>query len=225
MPFTARHDAIIAKRVSFSYWRIVGLTALFSAAVFAMILLYLSVGNRAVDIRLVNVAVAHTSVILIGLSLALSGLCYFFDFVDTKIVYRKHLGLAGFVLALTHGLVSAFGLPRFYPFPSYFVAPENVLSFIAALVALAILSFMALVSNQYALHELGSAAWRTILRSGYLALLLVMVHFGLKAYPSWMQWLLGDGLLPPLSLLVIIFGLFVFGLRGLLWWDVRRKSR
>jgi hypothetical protein len=47
--------------------------------------------------NVLNKSVADTSIILIGLSMLLSGVCYFWNLFDTKIVYRKHLGLVSFI--------------------------------------------------------------------------------------------------------------------------------
>ena len=62
--------------------------------------------------NLLNKAVADTSVVLISLSMLFSSICYFWNFADTKIVYRKHLGLVGFAYAVVHLLLSFSALKK-----------------------------------------------------------------------------------------------------------------
>lgn len=186
-----------------------------------------------------NKTLADSAMILIGLSFALSGLCYFWNFVDTKIIYRKYLGLMGFALALTHGVMSlVFYLlwkPRGYETNPIFilghqweygsVVISNLYAFGAALVALFIFSMMAAISNQYAIHELGGLWWRRLLRVGYLAYVLATLHFLIKNLPEWYILLTGSGPeLPPLNLIVFLFVCGVIGIRLALWYSLWKKA-
>src|SRR3990167_2631115 len=100
MPFAKRFEEISKKIKPVSPALLWLKTALFSVAVFAVGALYLYVRRGTFDLSISNKVFASTAVILIGLSFALSAICYFWNFADTKIIYRKYLGLSGFAFAV-----------------------------------------------------------------------------------------------------------------------------
>lgn len=174
--------------------------------------------------RLLNHTVADVSILLIGLSFALSGICYFWNFADTLIMYRKDLGLNGFYLALTHTILVLIRRPV-----SSFLEPERIGPFMAAVLSLLIFTVMASVSNRYAITALGGVAWRRVLRFGYVAYILGLIHAGMLGIDRWIAWVLTTPtsmatLLPPMSFMVFIFGCFVLGLRLVLQYDLRVRS-
>lgn len=142
--------------------------------------------------------------------------------MDTKIVYRKHLGLAGFAFALTHLLLS------WGPFMSLFKAStwasSGLYPVLAGATAMMIFSLMALISNQYSALALGGKMWRGMLRLGYPALLLVAVHITLLKYSRWMTWAEeGFTSLPSMSLLMTLFIMIILGMRIALEVSLRRQ--
>lgn len=186
-----------------------------------------------------NKALADSAMILIGLSFALSGLCYFWNFVDTKIIYRKYLGLAGFAVAVTHGVMSLvfylYWKPRGYETSPIFILDHqwdwgiflvsNIYAFASAVVALLIFLMMALISNQYAIHELGGVWWRRLLRVGYVAYVFGTMHFLIKNIPEWREMFMGsEPVLPPLNFMVFLLVCGVVILRTALWWSLRKKT-
>jgi DMSO/TMAO reductase YedYZ heme-binding membrane subunit len=198
-------------------------TFAFGFALYGVLGLYLFLREGVYDLAIANKAFASEAMILIGLSFALSGICYFFNFADTKIAYRKHLGVLGFSLAATHGIISLFFLPNLFPFPQYYAT--YFASFLFAIAALMILTVMAAVSNTIAIRALGGPLWREILRTGYVAYILSMLHFGMKSKHIWLRWIADKHpLLPPLSLLVFLFAVGVLILRVLLEVSLRRKK-
>ena len=72
-------------------------TSFFGLVVFAIIYGYISWLQIP---GVLNKSVADTAVVLIGLSMILSGVSYFWKSFASKIVYRKHLGLIGFAFAV-----------------------------------------------------------------------------------------------------------------------------
>ena len=84
---------------------------------------------------------------------------------------------------------------------------------------------MAIISNRYAIHEIGPARWRKLMRLGHLAFPLVLFHFGTKGMPYWIPWLTGksDALFPSFGLIVFLFGLVVMLLRIALWFSIMKK--
>lgn len=223
MPFTKRFEEITKKVKPIGSWRLLFNTLVFSGFIFLMGSLYLFARRGNYDLYIANKVFATTSLVLIGLSFALSGLCYFWDFVDTKIIYRKFLGLVGFAFAIVHIITTLSFLPHKFSYPDWFIA--NITSVIFAILALVILIIMAAISNRFAALELGNKRWRIILRIGYLAFVFIIIHFTLLKYQGWIKWFTTrEPLLPPLSLLEIIFAVAVIVLRIVLFISTYKKT-
>lgn len=224
MPFVKKHQKIISKIKSYSLTKLWLNTAVFSIFIFLLGSLYLFARRGSYDLYISNKVLAVTAMILIGFSFALSGLCFFWDFADTKIIYRKYLGLSGFAFALVHITVSLFFLPDRFPFPEHYLEKSNLWSFSFGVSALIIFAMMAAISNRYALHELGGKLWRALLRIGYIAYAFTIIHFGILKYQGWLKWFKTfEPALPPLSLLAVVFSAAVIVLRLALWLAVRKK--
>lgn len=171
-----------------------------------------------------NKAVADAGIVLIGLSMLLSGLCYFWDFVDTKIIYRKYLGLIGYAFALVH-----IGLS----FPTFdrFLSPEGwedgvPRAPLAGFIATAIFTIMAMISNKFSIESLGGKSWRLILRTGYIGVVFVWLHVYFLRVSRWAEWFVSREIRPPsLSLIMTIFMTLVVLMRIALWFSLLRKRK
>lgn len=171
-------------------------------------------------VRIISRTLADLSIVLIGFSLAMSGICYFWNFADTHIGYRKYVGIVGFYLAAAHTAIALTRTPL-----SAFLAAERITPFLAAVFSMFIFLLMAVVSNTMAIKVLGYAHWKKILQFGYWAYLAGIVHFGMINQERWIRWV-GEtqvASLPQLSLVVFVFGCFVLGLRIALWIDTKKK--
>lgn len=215
------------KRPNTSENRLIIDISIYSVIIFIIVALYYFVQQGTFTYRIANRAIADVGMLLIGLSMALSAICYFWDFADAFIMYRKQLGLAGFAFALAHSILSLFFMPKFFPFPSYYLAESNLLPFISALIALVIYTAMALISNRFAMQKLGGKLWKGILRVGYIAYFFTILHFGLKGYPYWLNWFSGksDNIFPSFGLIVFLFGIVVLVLRIMLWFSAQNKKK
>jgi len=169
-----------------------------------------------------NKAVANTAIILMGCSMLLSSLCYFWDFVDDKIIYRKHLGLIGYAFGLAHVVLSFPALKRLMTSEAWSqTIPWAPLTGLGALV---IFTIMALISNKFAAHKLGGKTWRIILRTGYIAIILTWIHVVALKSKYWIRWAeAGFDSWPSLSFVTSVFMLVVVLMRIALWWSVRNK--
>lgn len=240
MTFRERFEAIIVKRGESLGWKLSLHTAWVSFALFVLTYGYLMLTEPATLPVTANKASADTAMILIGLSFALSGLCYFWNFIDTKIVYRKYLGLAGFAFGLAHAVMSLFYYlvmkPRGYESsPLYVLDHEwdygtfvisNLYAFALAVIALLTFAMMAAISNQYAIHELGGLWWRRLLRVGYVAYICATLHFLIKNVPEWqVMFATPQSELPPLNFMIFLLVCGVIGLRLALWYSLWKKSR
>lgn len=198
--------------------RIIVHTILFSLFVLLVSGAYLTLERGAFSLGVVNRAFAHAAFYLIGISFALSSLAHFWHVFSATIVYRKDIGLAGFAFAMAHSVVSLWFLPDRFPYPEYYLASENILSFAFAASALLIYAVMAAISNHFATHLLGGTIWRYLLRLGYVAYVYTVLHFGLKEYPHWIEWFTNrDHLFPHASFFLFLFGVLVILLRLSIW--------
>lgn len=171
----------------------------------------------------VNKAVADASVVLIGLSMLLSSVCYFWNFADTLIIYRKHLGLVGFAFAVVHLLLSSTSLLRLLDPTAW--TNGSLYPVLTALIATFIFTIMTVISNNHAARELGGVRWRGILRTGYIALIFVLLHVALLKMSRWVSWWQTGMERPPaLSLIISVFILVVLIARVCLWWSLRGKK-
>jgi DMSO/TMAO reductase YedYZ heme-binding membrane subunit len=223
MPFEKRHAEIAKKTKPKTGKQLWFRTFVFSVFVFTFGSLYLFSRRGNFDLYIANKVFATTALVLIGLSMALSGLCFFWDFVDTKIIYRKHLGLVGLLYAILHVIVTTTLLPHKFAFPEWIYIHKP--SFIFGTIALAIFLIMAIMSRRHIINQLGGKTWRALLSyGGYTAFILVMAHFALLKYNGWIGWFrTREPFLPPLSLLEIIFATAVIILRIALWKKTRKS--
>ncbi|MCX7996916.1 MAG: ferric reductase-like transmembrane domain-containing protein [Patescibacteria group bacterium] len=158
-----------------------------------------------------TMAFAGTGAILIGTSFALSGICYFFNFADRHIGYRKYLGLLGYYSALAYALLLIPLEPERYwsGWPQTVLQPDVQLG----LTAMAILTLMALVSNTKAMQLLGPERWREILRLGYVAYFLLVIRATYLDFELWTAWFAQPVTLPPFRLTLSVFAILVILLR------------
>lgn len=186
----------------------------FGCITYIIIFLLLAVPSGQLTLRTLNRSAAWTSVILIGLSFFLTSVCYFWNFADRFIVYRKHLGLMGFYFGALHMFLILFSLSKRVNIFNFFLSENHFTPFIFGYSALLIFTMMAFISNRYAAHELGGKRWRSLLRFGYIGLIFSAVHFALLNAGRWS--------LVGIVTLVFIFVVLLF--RIALEISVRRKK-
>ncbi|MBI4130799.1 hypothetical protein HY468_05760 [Candidatus Roizmanbacteria bacterium] len=207
-------------------WRTLRLWVLSSLWGVILLLLasgYIIIQTNHIDLFLFNHAIAFAGLFLINMSHALSGMSYFWKIGASKLAWRKELGVVGFVMALLHGTISAFFLKPIYVFPDFIF--DNPLPFIASSSAVLIFTMMFIVSNFGIPRKIGGILWRQLLRVGYAGILLVMIHMFILAGPAWKNWLIRfQPVLPPLSLILFVFSVFVLLLRIALWYSLRKKT-
>ncbi len=192
----------------------------FSICVSLFIGIYYFIQRDFISIETINVIIADVSFILIGLSFGLSSVCYFWNFADQYIVYRKHIGLTGFVYAWLHLTLSFLIYPAFLRFSQYSISDIFYLKFFYGVIAFIIFTVMAIISNRFAVHELGGVMWRRLLRVGYIGYIFVLFHFVPIFWLIWIKWAMQLSTyprLPPFNLFLFFFGLLVLILRAALF--------
>jgi len=193
----------------------------FGVFVSALCVAYISLQADWDGVVTLNRGVSHGALILIGLSFIASGVCYFWDFADRLVVYRKYIGLTGFWLVCVHGVLSlaqkGFDI-------GYFLLPENIVAFGAAVISFVIFLMMALISNVFAVKKLGGKCWRCALRVGYIAYVFGIIHMLIKVWPQWTDVMTHGGL-PPLSTITGLFGVCVIIMRLALHYALVKKQK
>lgn len=195
-------------------------TLIFGLAVFGLFYGYMALLGIPGTL---NKSTADTAIFLMGASMLLSGICYFWNVFDPLIRYRKYLGLIGFAFGLVHIALSYSALLSLFKVETW----QNGMMWPAfnGLLAIIIFTVMALISNSHMARLLGGKIWRYILRTGYLAVIFVWVHIVLLKSDRWLSWYQGGmKTLPSLSLIITIFIIIVLLMRVALWLALIRKK-
>ncbi len=174
--------------------------------------------------NVINKSAADTAILLMGFSMLLSSLCYFWNFFDHLIVYRKHLGLIGFAFGIAH-IALSFSMLTGLLQPSTW---QNGAMWpgLTGVIATVIFTVMAIVSDRNIAMLIGGKLWRPILRTGYIAVIFIWLHVVLLKSGRWITWYNGGmKTLPSMSLLVTIFMVIVLVMRILLEVSIRGKKK
>jgi len=156
-------------------------------------------------------ALAGTAAIMFGFSFSLSGFCYFWDFLDTKIAYRKQLGLVAYWLALAYSLSLLVLNPDIYLFGFF----DNFWSYdiLFGTASMAIFTFLAIISTDKMMIKMGPKRWRYTLRLGYFAWLLLAFRAYFMEQEMWLGYLKTLEGFPPPRLLLSLYVLAVIAFR------------
>jgi DMSO/TMAO reductase YedYZ heme-binding membrane subunit len=156
------------------------------------------------------------------MSMMLSSMSYFFNFLDTKLKYRKQLGLIGYFLALGYSVSLVWRYPDTYlhDFPYWLIKPDTILG----LVAMSIFTVMAVVSTHTGMQWAGTR-FRPILRTGYVAYFLLVLRAVYLQGEVWGKWWTSFEGLPPPRMLLSLFALGVIGLRLMMQVSLARKVK
>lgn len=173
--------------------------------------------------NVLNKSAADASIVLIGISMMLSGICYFWNMFDSLIRYRKHAGMMGWAFGITHMFLSLSTLQALFSAALW----EKGIPWAAltGFIATVVFTIMAMISNTKMAQLLGGKWWRFILRTGYLAVILIFFHVVLLKSARWITWYEGGMQTPPSSsLIVTVFMVLVILMRIALWIALKRKA-
>ncbi|MBI5151766.1 MAG: hypothetical protein HZA34_04320 [Candidatus Pacebacteria bacterium] len=170
-----------------------------------------------------NKSFADTSIYLIGLSMVLASVCYFWNVFDRFIVYRKHLGIVGFAFGLMHVYLSFGALQKLFIVQTW--QKGAMWPALTGAMALVIFVVMAFVTPSVVAEKLGGKIWRSILQLGHLGVVLIWLHVYFLKFGYILKWY-NEGMktLPSSSLIVLMFMTVVIGLRTALWIVLKKKS-
>lgn len=185
---------------------------------------YFKDGIWQFDLTLANKALGVASLLLIALSMYLTGRSYFSRRPGDSLALRKPYGLAGFWIGLAHGAVDHFLLPALGLGPEK--RPEGLHAEVTGWIALALFAIMTLASNDKARKLLGTGTWRKLLRyAGYTGLVLAAAHATMLKSASWSRYFRTfESVLPSLSLFAVAFAVVTVILRLAVWRAGSRKK-
>lgn len=92
------------------------------------------------------------------------------------LLYRKDVGIAGFLFALLHSAYSLLVIYQLDLDKMLFANPKWI-GFVAAVLAFIIFFLMAITSTADAVKKMGYVKWKLLQTTGYLALLFAILHF------------------------------------------------
>lgn len=160
-----------------------------------------------------NKAIALGAVVFISVSYLLGNISRFIHTFSRWVYLRKYFGLLGFSLASIHSLMSL-ALLRPYYYGKFFTAEGSLnligeLSLLFGVIALFIFSIVAIVSLPSIVNSMDPRKWRSVQRSGYIALVFVLAHVYTMGIQGWLTPEGWPGGLFPISLVAFIILLTV----------------
>lgn len=179
----------------------------------AIFLLYLSVRQGTISLSAFNESLADTTLAILAVILLIGPLCRLYQVFDKWINYRKELGILALLVVLLHVYLSLFPLARGGPLGFFRAKP---LSAFTGLAAFLIMAWLFTISIERVKTRLGvSRWWKMQYRGVRLATPLALAHVTVLKYPGWVRWFsqTSEQSLPPLSLLVALFTLYVLMVR------------
>jgi sulfoxide reductase heme-binding subunit YedZ len=192
--------------------------ALFALLVLVFLLAYYAtVRGQPVDLVRLNKSTAIGSVVLVALSFLLGPLARLGPWFVARLPYRKPLGLWGFAFAALH-IALSLSLPQYM---TYF--DLNAPAYVFGAVAFAMFAFIAGTGTDAGFRALGFERWQSIQRTGYLALLLAVVHFYLIEAREFASLSLAAA--PPGAAIALLFGLLALLARLITLLLPRKKLR
>lgn len=198
-----------------SDWKLWFQSLSLASYVYIIVALYIAGLDGLVTPRYVNLALGDTATIMVILSMGMSSITYYWHVADHAMLFRKHFGIIGFVFSLFHFIFSLVLIEQHRTLTAFIWDPHNTVAFFTGLGAFIILTFMTVISHRLAVKYLGGRVWRVLLRLGYVAILLSVVHIMWRNWGEWFGWLTGksDSLFPPMGLLITVAAVSVCILR------------
>jgi hypothetical protein len=152
-------------------WQEVGIIAIALASVWGM---YVFAVDHEVSLLFFAKVLAGVSGIFLAMSFSLGSFSYYWNFLDSKLIYRKYFGLAGYYFALAYVAVAALIFPEIYVYG--FRENFFTIDIFLGSSAMAIFTMMAIISNNQAMHILGPQRWKFLLGLGYIAYALLVIR-------------------------------------------------
>ena len=165
-------------------WWIKSLTI--TLAIFVLLAVYLFLRRGYFNLYLANKVFGSTAALIAGITLLIGPLSHRSPAMAHFMPMRRHLGLIALGLAIAHLLASTIFQPIRFPLPWYL---QEWLSTSAGLAALFIWVWLAHISSNKMVQQMGSELWRKQQQwGGKAAFLLVFLHLTIMKYAGWISW-------------------------------------
>ncbi len=184
--------------------------------------LYLFLRRGYYNLYIINKAFGSTAVVLAGITLLLGPLAQKYPSLNNLNLLKRQLGLSALASALLHLIATYLQSSRFTP--SWY--KDQWLSVNFGIIAVTIWFFLAYLSSNKKVEDLGFASWKRLQSiGGRVAFLAIFLHLVLMKYPGWIKWLNGEvkkspelanPSYPPASIFVFLFmvGVILFRLKN-----------
>ena len=164
---------------------------------------YFILSGRPITINFINAVVAFSAVFTIGLAFVMGSCAKFANLFNRCLAYRKTFGLWGFSLAALHTLIVPFILIGETGEFSF----GDVASLVFAGIAFMIFILMALTSTNKWLGQLGYDNWKNLQRTGYIAIVFVLIHIVLLEHGIFLTRLTGQIAIGFILLILLMRGI------------------
>lgn len=180
--------------------------------VFSVFSLYLFLRRGYYNLYIINKVCGSAAVVLAGGTLLIGPLSKRFKMMSSLMTIRRQLGLSAFGFALFHIVFSLAQQERF-PFPAWY--QKELIPVGAGIGAVIVWSYMAYISRNEKIREMGVEVWKKRLSiAGQIGFLAIFLHLTIMKYPGWINWLNGKAKVspelanpsyPPASIFVFLF--------------------
>jgi DMSO/TMAO reductase YedYZ heme-binding membrane subunit len=136
-----------------------------------------------------NKAVAETAVVFISLSYLLGPVCLLYSKLSRFLIYRRFFGVTGFLFVVGHIVLSLLQWTGRFPW-SWYV--DRKVGVTGAILATLIFAALALTSKNSIIAAMSSKRWKALQRTGYIALLLTLLHIYFASSRRWGMWWAGE---------------------------------
>lgn len=211
--YTQWFETVLARRQRYEPWRFVLISQTLAWTSYLFICGYLTLSGEVSGTWLYVAGLGLTGMVLVGLSYLLSSVCYLWARLATKVLYRSYVGKAGYLMLIAYGVLTLFGSPQIRPFPQYFFQDGQFYSTMLAVLAMALLTLVMMASYGRPIHHIGSVGSRRVMRLGYVAIGLGIWMLVRLGWSTWTAWFAGAFLVPPISLIIWIFLIWVLMMR------------
>jgi len=160
-----------------------------------------------------NKVLAGVGMTLLAITFLIGPIVRYFDRFDKWLGYRKEIGIVGGFLAIFHGIISYYLLPK--KFPQTYL-DFTTLEFGAGLIGALLLFFLFILSFKKIIGMMSGNLWWVLQRWGLrLAIALTLIHVYIMKWNGWVKWLkqgggnataeLANPWMPGLGILVTLF--------------------
>lgn len=194
------------------YW---SRTMFLSLLLLVVLSIYRYLFDASFSILGMSETLAACSGFLFGFTFLLGPLTHYKRLPKRHLRYRMYLGLSAYGFALLYSL-SFFMLNKdvlLSGFPQSLLEIDHILG----LLAMAIFTIMALLSNARLKKAIVWAKWKRIMRTGYVAYSCLILRAVIVEGDRWWNWITHAQDLPPMRMLLAIFASGVILARLSMW--------